>query len=64
MRVGTAMWALASLQDSYLVDPASSHMLVSTVVILELIHAKNPDCLEGMYLLDKKSMLFELFDDS
>ena len=34
------------------------------VVILELIHAKNPDCLEGMYLLDKKSMLFELFDDS
>ena len=31
MRVGTAMWALASLQDSYLVDPASSHMLVSKI---------------------------------
>ena len=24
------------------------------MVILELIHAKNPDCLEGMYLLDTK----------
>ena len=23
-----------------------------TVVILELIHASNPDCLEGVYLLD------------
>ena len=28
-----------------------------TVVTLELTPAKNPDCLEGMYLLDKKSML-------
>ena len=26
------------------------------MVILELIHAKNPDFLEGMYLLDKKPM--------
>ena len=32
--------------------------------ILEVRHAKKADCLEGMYLLDKKSMLFELFDDS
>ena len=27
-----------------------------TVVILELIHAYNPRLLEGVYLLDKKSM--------
>lgn len=26
------------------------------MVILELIHAKNPDFAEGMYLLDKKPM--------
>lgn len=26
------------------------------MVILELIHAKNPDCSGGVYLLDKKSM--------
>ncbi len=26
------------------------------MVILELIHAKSPDCSEGMYLLDSKPM--------
>ena len=34
-----------------------------TVVILELIHAKNPD-FEGVYLLDKKPMPFGLLGDS
>ena len=39
-------------EDSYLVDSASSHMLVSkiTVVILELIHAKNLDFGRGVFI--------------
>ena len=40
--------------DSYLVDSASSHMLVSK--ILELIHAFKPRLLEGVYLLDKNQL--------
>ena len=88
------------LYERYLVDPASSHMLVSkikpcmskykqfiqwncewliksvivyliflttwiTVVILELIHARKPRPLEGVYLLDKKPMpIYWLSGDS
>ncbi|KAL2224476.1 UNVERIFIED_CONTAM: hypothetical protein Sindi_2979400 [Sesamum indicum] len=46
-------------EECYLVDPASSHMLVSKIkpcmLILELIRATNPRLLEGMHLLDKRS---------
>ena len=89
--VSIAILIITCFVNSNLVDPASSHMLVSkikpcmskykhlycetangslnqlsfiwsyittwiTVVILELIHAKSPDFVEGMYLLDQKPM--------
>ena len=86
--------------NSNLVDPASSHTLVSkikpcmckykrlytvklrtahyisyslfdtylttwiTVVILELIHARNPDFSEGMYLLDINQPASAVFGES
>ena len=34
------------------------------MVILELIHASNPDFAEGMYLLDKKPMTSVLLGES
>ena len=34
------------------------------MVILELIHAQNPDLTEGTYLLDKESIPFLTVDDS
>ncbi|KAL2248768.1 UNVERIFIED_CONTAM: hypothetical protein Sindi_2350500 [Sesamum indicum] len=53
------MRAAGSGEECYLVDPASSHMLVSKIkpcmLILELIRATKPRLLEGMHLLDKRS---------
>ncbi|KAL2223738.1 UNVERIFIED_CONTAM: hypothetical protein Sindi_3001000 [Sesamum indicum] len=46
-------------EECYLVDPASSHMLVSKIkpcmLILELNTCNKPRLLEGMHLLDKRS---------
>ena len=67
--------ACLSINDFYTVKLRTAHYISNylfdgdfttwiTVVILELIHAQNPDLTEGTYLLDKESIPFLTVDDS